>query len=182
MSRLLVVVDYQNDFVEGSLGFDEAKKLEHIILKKAKEYLENGDSVVFTMDTHYENYLNTYEGHNLPVEHCIFDTYGWNLYGKLYKFFEDNKYNEKVQMFEKDTFGCYLLAAYLTNMESKFDEIEFCGVVTNMCVISNAIIAKTITPETKITIDASACSSFNLELHNKALDIMENMHMNIINR
>lgn len=182
MSKLLIVVDFQNDFVDGALGFEKAKELELIIYDKAKKALDNGDRVVFTMDTHYDNYLETQEGKRLPIPHCIVDTYGWNLYGRLFSLFNEYKNSNKVSMFRKDTFGCYLLGQLLTNEEDEFDEIEFCGVVTNMCVMANTIIAKTMLPEARIVVDASACSSFNLELHDKALDVMESMQMDIINR
>lgn len=193
--KVLVVVDYQNDFVSGSLGFDKAKSLEPVIYDKVKQYIDNGDGVFFTLDTHFDNYLETQEGRNLPIPHCIYGTYGHNLYGRLYGVLFPDRVStlhpdveiprgKVVIGFTKDTFGCYTLGETLLklNESEEVESIEICGVVTNMCVISNAVFCKTILPEVPIIVDASACASNDDMLHEKALDVMESMQFNVVNR
>lgn len=194
--KVLIVVDYQNDFVDGALGFTEAKELDSGIANKVKEYVESGNCVIFTMDTHKNDYLDTQEGKCLPVKHCIKGETGWELYGKTGEMYDKYKNNENVQMIEKPTFGSTTLARAITDLDTReksLDEtlsktekpsyiykIELCGVVTNMCVISNAVIAKAALPETKITILSDLCSSFNIELHKQALNVMASMQMEVI--
>ncbi len=173
--KLLVVVDYQNDFVTGSLGFPKAVFLEKNICDKIKAYRQNNDTVIFTLDTHTEDYMQTQEGKNLPVEHCIKGTDGVKLYGKL-----NELVNENDLFIEKGTFGAIGLADYLK--EKSFTSIEFVGVVSNICIISNAVVAKTFQPEAAIIIDASCVASFDDGLHEKALDVMQGLQMKIINR
>lgn len=175
MKRVLVVVDYQNDFVNGSLGFDRAVELESRIAEKIEKYKSNGHEVVFTFDTHDENYLNTQEGKNLPVKHCIKNTDGWNLYGKIYDLFDDT-----AKGFEKVTFGSMELAEYLG--KNGFYSVELVGVVSNICVISNAVLAKAALPEAEITVDASCTASNDETLNEEALDVMEGMQIKVINR
>lgn len=115
--KLLLVIDYQNDFVDGSLGFDKAKELEDKIYQKIMAYHNNHDEVVFTYDTHHENYLDTQEGHKLPIAHCIEGTQGWELYGKI-----KNLEGYKIK---KNTFGASELFAFLKN--SRYSEIELVG-------------------------------------------------------
>lgn len=172
MKKLLIVVDYQNDFVNGSLGFNGAEKLENKIIEKISEYKDN--DVIYTLDTHNENYMDTMEGKNLPVKHCIKNSEGWNLYGRLKDLLKDN------QCFEKETFGSTKLFDYLLN--NNYESIELVGLVSNICVISNAIIAKTALPEAEIIVDASCTASFDDSLNQKALDVMEGLQIKIINR
>ena len=148
MKKILVVVDYQKDFVNGSLGFDKAVTLEKGIYQKIKQYKQNSDEVVFTFDTHDDNYLQTQEGRNLPVPHCLRNTEGWDLYGKI-----ADLCDETSKRFKKITFGSLELADYLTNKD--YVSVELIGVVSNICVISNAIIAKAALPEAEIIVDAS---------------------------
>ncbi|SHI88705.1 cysteine hydrolase family protein [Desulfosporosinus lacus] len=175
MKKILVVVDYQKDFVSGSLGFEKAISLETRIRHKIKQYKQNGDEVVFTFDTHNDNYLQTQEGKNLPILHCVRNTEGWNLYGKVAELCDKTS-----KRFEKITFGSLELATYLTNNE--YDCVELIGVVSNICVISNAIIAKAALPEAKIIVDASCTASNDESLNQKALDVMQGMQIEIINR
>lgn len=170
--KLLIIVDFQNDFVDGSLGFAEAKLLEDKIFEKALNYQNNGDDIIFTLDTHYDDYLQTQEGINLPIAHCIKNTIGWDLFGKLKDI--------KGYKLEKNTFGSVELFNFLKN--SQYNEIELVGLVSNICVISNAIIAKTTLPEAKIIIDASCTSSSDKTLHEKVLDVMEGLQIKVINR
>lgn len=174
MKRLLMVVDFQNDFVNGSLGFPKAKEIEEAITTKIESYRKEGNSVLFTFDTHNDEYLNTQEGKNLPITHCIKDSEGWQLYGKVK---EMQLSTDKI--FLKGTFGSLELANYLK--EQTFDEIELCGLVSNICVISNAILAKAALPEAKIIVDAKATASFDEQLHQETLQVMKGLQINIIN-
>lgn len=173
--KLLIVVDYQNDFVSGSLGFSKAPALEDKIYRKIAEYYHNNDDVLYTMDTHDDSYLQTEEGLNLPIKHTLKDTFGWQLYGKV-----KSTVKAPNQYLEKNTFGSSLLATHLQT--KTYQEIELVGVVTNMCVIANAVIAKTFNPNAVITVDAACCASFDEALHNKSLDVMESLHIKIKNR
>lgn len=175
MKRLLIVVDYQIDFVSGSLGFPKAAQLEEGIYHKIKDYKENNQDVIFTFDTHDINYLQSQEGKKLPVEHCIKGSEGWNLYGKISEFLDDN-----ATVFAKPTFGSLELAEYLKGKE--YDSIELIGLVSNICVISNAILAKAALPEAEIIVDASCTASFDSKLNEKALDVMEGLQIKVLNR
>lgn len=174
MKKLLVVIDYQNDFVNGSLGFKEAVDLEEYLVRLINEYHRNNDDVIFTYDTHQPNYLETQEGQNLPVVHCVENTEGWQLYGKV----NDLAKNDKKII--KETFGSLQLGNYLKDKE--YEEITLVGVVSNICVVSNAIIIKAALPEAKIIIDCNGIASNDESLQEKAIDLMSNLQMNIINR
>ena len=174
-NRLLIVTDYQNDFVDGALGFAGAEKLEPAICKKIDEQRACGGDIVFTMDTHLDDYLYTQEGKNLPVEHCIKGSQGWRLYGHV------RDYASEYTMLEKNTFGCLALMRYLEH-HPPYDEIEFVGLVSNMCVLSNAIVAKTACPEALIVVDARCTAGFDPTLHEKALDVMEALQIRVIGR
>lgn len=178
--KVLVVVDYQKDFVDGALGFEGAEKLDAGIASLIKQYAEDENGVVMlTFDTHDKNYLNTQEGKKLPVEHCIVKTEGWELYGKV-RMIEAiwAKYCTRII---KPTFGALGLAAELIDLakDNEVESITFVGVVTNMCVISNAVIAKATCPEAEIIIKKDLVDSFDKELHQKALDVMASMQMTI---
>ena len=165
MKKLLVVVDYQNDFVTGSLGNDAALAIEEAITAKIKAYQENGDDVIFTYDTHGEDYMSTYEGQHLPVPHCIDGTAGHQLYGEL----EDLAQNAKT--FKKYTFPSLDLANYLAATDYK--EVGVVGVVTDICVISNAIMIKSALPNAAITVYKDCCASNDPVQEQKALDVMK---------
>lgn len=173
MKKLLIVVDYQKDFVDGSLGFDKAKEIENNIADKINTYRNNGDEIVFTFDTHFENYLDTYEGKNLPVPHCIENTDGHGLYGQVAELKTD-----KDKCFYKNTFGSKDLFLYL--LENNYSQIELCGVVTNICVISNAVLAKTALPEIDIIVEKNCVASNDENLENDAFSIMKNLHITVI--
>ena len=175
MKKLLIVIDFQNDFVNGSLGFRGAEKLEEVILKKIKDYKKNNDDIIYTLDTHDEKYLNTIEGSNLPIIHCIKGTSGHALYGKL----KDEIRMDSI-VFEKSTFGSLDLGMYLK--DKSYSEIELCGLVSNICVIANAVIAKSAIPDPFIFIDAMATSSNDKELEEKTFDVLEGLHIKVKNR
>lgn len=170
--KLLLVIDFQNDFVDGTLGFEKAKDLENKIYQKIITYQQNNDDIVYTLDTHHEDYLHTQEGQYLPTPHCIEGTLGWELYGKIK--------NMPGYQIKKNTFGASDLFAFLKN--TRYSEIELVGLVSNICVIANAIIAKTVLPEAKVIVDASCTASFNQNLHEKTLDVMEGLQIEVINR
>lgn len=175
MKKVLIVVDYQRDFVSGSLGFEKAVNLEHAIAKKIGEYNQSGGEVIFTFDTHSDNYMETQEGRNLPIPHCIKNSEGWGLFGSIASYCSSN-----TKCFEKPSFGSMELAEYLK--ENDYVKVEFVGVVSNICVISNAVLAKAALPEAEIIVDAACTASNDDSLNEKALDIMQGMQIKVINR
>jgi nicotinamidase-related amidase len=171
MKKLLIVVDYQVDFVNGALGFPKAMFLEDKIVNKIKEFENNGDDVIFTLDTHYENYLSTDEGANLPIPHCIKNTYGHELYGDV------KKMSEGHLCFEKNTFGSSKLFEWIKDKE--YEEVYLCGVVTNICVISNAVVCKAALPNAKIKVIKDLVGSNDDMLEEKCFAVMNGLHIEI---
>lgn len=180
MKKLLVVIDYQKDFVDGALGFEKAATLEEGIYNKVNENLKEGNKVLFTYDTHEINYLETREGKNLPVVHCIKGTEGHKLFGKLQKF----EHNKNVISYEKYGFGLAPEDMVIISKEigEDLDEIEIVGVVTNICVISNFVMFQSQYRNADIVVDASLCASFDESLHSKTLDIIEGLQGKVINK
>lgn len=169
MKRLLLVVDMQNDFVTGTLGTKEATQIIDNVVNKIKQSIKHDDSIIFTKDTHYEDYLNSNEGQNLPVEHCIKDTNGWNIIPEITSIMDLNPY----KVYNKITFGSSELAKDL--LEGKYDhieEFEIIGLCTDICVISNALIIKAFRPEIPIIVDSSCCAGVRVESHMNALNAM----------
>ena len=185
MKRLLIVVDYQNDFVNGALGFDGAELLDERIAKKIDEYREAADHIAFTYDTHHKNYLETFEGLNLPVPHCIEGTDGHELYGQV-----ATRLHDSDDVFMKPTFGSTALFERLMKRQAvaeridaaPFESIELVGLVSNMCVLSNAVIARTACPDVPIIVDAACTASPDPIMNEKAFDIMEGLQIRVINR
>ncbi len=175
MKRLLIVVDYQNDFVSGALGFEKAKALCPAIAKKIEEYRLHGDEIVFTMDTHGPGYLQTQEGKNLPVEHCIQSRQGWELYSDIAAL----KQPQDI-CFYKPSFGSQELYEYVK--ERSYQSIELCGVVSNICVLSNAVLCKTAAPETPVMVDANCTASNDDSLNEQALNILQSIQVQVMNR
>lgn len=175
MNKALIVVDYQNDFVSGTLGFPGAEKLEGPIACKIEQYLAAGDDLLFTFDTHHADYLDTQEGRNLPVPHCEKGTEGWNLFGTIASFLPRAK-----KVFEKVTFGSIELAEYLKT--SGYESVELVGLVSNICVISNAVLAKAALPEARIIVDAECTAGPDPEMNRKALDVLEGLQVSVVNR
>lgn len=165
MKRALIVVDYQHDFVDGSLGFEAAKLLEQPICDKIAQTRAQGGDVLFTLDTHGPEYLETREGSDLPVPHCLKGTPGWKLYGKV-----GDHLAESDRVFEKGAFGSLELAACLR--EGGYDAVELVGLVSNICVLSNALLAKAALPEAVVTVDASCTACADPDVNQKALDVM----------
>jgi len=163
MRKAIVVVDMQNDFVDGALGTQEAQAMLPRLVEKLKAEQTAGTVLVFTMDTHGADYLETQEGKKLPVEHCIRGTAGWQIVDALQPFVR-----EAAAVIEKPTFGATALPAALAD----YDEIEFVGLCTDICVISNALLAKAFYPEKRICVDASCCAGVTPESHANALAAM----------
>lgn len=169
MKKLLVIVDMQNDFVTGALANPDAKK----IIKKIKKYAESFDGdIIFTRDTHTKNYMETQEGKNLPVPHCIRGTEGWQIVDEL-------KDIPAKYYFNKRTFGSTDLAKVIRR-EYSDAEIYFCGTCTGICVISNAMLAKASAPEAKINVLGKLCTCVTPESHQTALEAMKMCQINII--
>lgn len=170
--RALVVVDYQNDFVEGSLGSSDASGIEDAICSRITEYLGSGDAVFLTRDTHGPDYLQTREGSLLPVIHCVKGTEGWEFHGKVAELAGD----PGCRVLEKGTFGCEALMDLLRG----YDEIELCGVATNICVIANAVIARTACPEANVVVRRDCVASYDRGLGEKALDVMQSLQVEVL--
>ena len=163
MGKAIVVVDMQNDFVDGALGTQEAQAMLPRLVEKLKAEQAAGTALVFTMDTHGADYLETQEGKKLPVEHCIHGTTGWKIVDALHPFVQ-----EAAAVIEKPTFGATVLPAALAD----YGEIEFVGLCTDICVISNALLAKAFYPEKHITVDSACCAGVTPESHANALAAM----------
>lgn len=167
---VLVVIDMQNDFVDGALGTEEARNILEGVIKKIEYF---GGEVVFTRDTHSENYLETQEGQKLPVKHCIKDSDGWQLHGTI------RALAEGKTIIDKPTFGSLALVHYLKE-KGDLDSIVLVGLCTDICVISNALILKAAFPETEIIVDKDCCAGVTPESHENALKAMEMCQVKII--
>ncbi len=175
MKKLLIVVDYQKDFVDGSLGFAGAEALDASIAQRIADYHAAGNDVVFTLDTHGTNYAQTQEGRKLPVPHCLFGEAGWELYGSTAAARGDGDC-----VFRKPTFPSLELAEWLKGRS--YAQVELCGLVSHICVLSNAVMVKAALPEAEILVDARLTSSFDPALHEKALDVLEGLQVTVTNR
>ena len=164
--KALIVVDMQNDFVDGSLGTKEAvEMLPRLIEKLERVTAEGKTDIIFTPDTHGENYLDTQEGKLLPIVHCVKKTRGWEIVPELEEFVEKAR-----EVIEKKSFGSTRLPTLL----KPYEEVEFVGLCTDICVISNALLVKAFYPEQKVSVDANCCAGSSSENHQKALDVMKN--------
>lgn len=183
-NNILIVVDVQNDFVHGVLGGELQKGIVENVCNKIKEALANNQMIIFTRDSHDDDYLKTREGKHLPIEHCIYGTPGWEIISEIKKLIRDYS---KIFTIDKNGFGLSDLDMKLiTSRIEKFGyddpNFEICGLVTNMCVLAVATSIQSTYTDSEITVDASCCASFDKVLHEKALDIMEGLQMNVINR
>jgi nicotinamidase-related amidase len=167
VKKILIVVDMQKDFVDGALGTPEAVAIVDNVVEKIKSH--DGDIIV-TYDTHFDNYMQTQEGKNLPVPHCIKDTDGWQLDSKVQSALENREY----KTIEKLTFGSTELPEYIKQNYNVNDiEIELIGLCTDICVVSNALLLKANLLETKISVDAKCCAGVTVDSHNAALTTMK---------
>ena len=170
MRKTLIVIDMQNDFIDGSLGTYEAKLIVPKVRKKIDEYIERGDRVIYTRDTHFANYLDTNEGKHLPVRHCIMHTPGWWIHRDVLRKDAD------CDIVDKNTFG-YIRWDEFYRFD---DDVELVGLCTDICVVSNALILKAMFPEIEITVDASCCAGTTYHNHNAAIQTMKSCQINII--
>lgn len=172
--KLYIVTDYENDFVDGALGFPGAEKLDEGIVARGKEIRAEGGKVVEVHDTHNPDYLETREGKELPVPHAIHGTRGWEIYGKTGEWLRTFPHITIL----KYTFGLPPLA--VAQLPDDVDEIEVVGLVTNMCVLSVAVTLQARYPEARIVIRKDLVASFDPELHEKALAVMAGMQMKVV--
>lgn len=177
MNRALVVVDVQNDFVDGALGSKEAQAIIPKVVEKIKFAAEKGDIIAVTQDEHSPEYLQTFEGKYLPIEHCIEGTKGSDLNFDIYCALPV----EAIRVY-KGTFGSFYLTDVLVDMmpAAGYDEIEICGLCTDICVMANAVLLRTQFPNTKIVVDASACAGSTPENHAAALQVMKCLQIDVV--
>ena len=177
MNRYLFVIDYQKDFVDGALGFPGAENLDGAIAAKVRAYGKG--KVLFTRDTHFENYLDTREGRNLPVVHCVKGTEGWQVYGETAKALEE----VDAKAIDKLVFGMDVTdPATAAVLPETADVVELVGLVSNICVVSNAVVLQSKYPEATIIVDAACTDSFDKGLNEKVLDVLSGFQVKVINR
>ena len=164
----LIVVDMQNDFIDGALGTSEAVEIVPAVAEKIRTF---PGRVIFTRDTHPEDYLKTQEGRNLPVTHCVAGTPGWALAPQMAAVRDENT----MPVFDKPTFGSVELAEHLRaeNEREPIDSIELCGLCTDICVISNALMIKAFLPEVPVCVEGGLCAGVTPESHQNALAAMK---------
>lgn len=167
--RYLIVVDMQVDFITGSLGSKDAKAIVPAVVNKVENF---AGRIIFTRDTHFDNYLQTQEGTKLPVVHCIKDTAGWQICDELKPYVKT--------VVDKETFASMDLPRIIKDFGENIEKIELCGLCTDICVISNAMILKAAFPETPVEVDADCCAGVNKERHNTALDAMRAVQIEIL--
>ena len=174
MNKILIVVDMQNDFIDGALGTPEAVAIVDAVKEKIKSYPP--ENVIVTMDTHDEDYMETQEGKYLPVPHCIRGTEGWYIRPEIAQLLIG------AVIYEKPTFGSMNLAKDLKELSEADDiEIELVGLCTDICVVSNALLLKATMPEVKISVDAACCAGVTPEKHQAALETMRSCQIQVIN-
>ena len=166
MRKTLIVIDMQNDFIDMALGTKEAVAIVHNVKNKIQEYVKNGDEIIFTRDTHFEDYLSTTEGKNLPVEHCIKGTKGWEIAEGLYV--------KGCKIVDKPNFG------WPHWDEEKLENVELVGLCTDICVVSNALIIKSMFPDAFVKVDSTCCAGVTPESHEAALKTMQMCQIEVI--
>ena len=167
--KYLIVVDMQVDFITGALGSEHAKAIVPSVVEKVKNYK---GKVIFTRDTHFENYLSTQEGKKLPVVHCIEGTKGWEICAELKPFVKT--------VVDKITFGSIDLPNLIKDFGDEIEEIELCGLCTDICVISNAIVLKTAFPEVRIVVDGKCSAGVTMQSHETALSAMKAVQIEVV--
>ena len=166
MKKTLIVIDMQNDFIDMALGTPEAVAIVPFVKAKIEEYVKNGDEVIFTRDTHNEDYLSTPEGKKLPVPHCIKGTKGWEIY--------DGLYVDGCKIIDKPNFG------WPHWCNEKLETVEIVGLCTDICVVSNALIIKATFPDIDIKVDKKCCAGVTVDSHNAALTTMQMCQIDVI--
>ena len=173
MRKILVVVDMQNDFIDGALGTPEAVAIVENVKARIREY--DPADIFVTMDTHAPNYLETQEGRNLPVEHCIKGTKGWQIRSDIAALLPD------WHIYEKPTFGSVALAKDIAEIAANEEiEIEVLGLCTDICVVSTALMLKAYMPEVKISVDPACCAGVTPESHEAALKTMQMCQIKVL--
>lgn len=186
--KMLVVVDYQKDFVDGALGFEGAEKLDAGIAQKIRKYESEDGIIVRTMDTHFKNYLETREGKNLPIIHCVFRTEGWEMYGETRNAWDEVSERMATHSLDKRSFGVgpnmmIELMGYLrmSNIEvSDIETIEFVGLVSNICVISNVVVFQSAFPNATMLVNPALTDSFDKELHDATMKVLGGLQVKFI--
>ena len=171
MEKILIVVDMQKDFVDGSLGTKEAEAIVDAAVEKVRGF---DGRVIFTRDTHHADYLETQEGKNLPVPHCIEGTEGWEIVPALRPFAEG------AEVYDKGTFGSTRLARDLAANADRIDSIELIGLCTDICVASNALLLKAFMPEVPIRVDSACCAGVTPEKHLAALETLRSCQVGVL--
>ena len=180
-TKVLVVVDVQNDFEKGGVlayGYPKQSNTDAIIAK-VKEFLANGDVVIATYDTHHDDYLNTLEGKNLPIPHCIDQTKGWELVGELQELANVGK----IAVVYKSTFGTTLVGQFIREWREKYgeiDEIDVCGYCTSICCANNCSLLRSYMPNKKIVLLQELCGDIDEESHKAALKVLRNQQIEIV--
>ena len=166
MKKTLIVVDMQNDFIDMALGTKEAVAIVPAVKAKIEAYVKSGDEIIFTRDTHAENYLETLEGKKLPVVHCVKGTKGWEI--------ADGLYVEGSKIIDKPNFG------WPGWNSEVLEEVELIGLCTDICVVSNALIIKAMFPDAQVSVDAACCAGVTPESHAAALKTMQMCQIDVI--
>ena len=175
--KYLIVIDMQKDFVTGALGTKEAQAILPNVIARIEAAKAAGETVLYTLDTHETDYMNTAEGRKLPVPHCIKGTDGWQLDAKV----QAALANKAYRVIEKPTFGSTELPEYIkVNYSNTEVEFELIGLCTDICVVSNALMLKANFIESKVSVDASCCAGVTVESHNAALTTMKMCQVNVI--
>ena len=182
MNKVLVVVDMQNDFINMSLGSPEAQAIVPKVVDLIKNWSEE-DEIILTADTHQEDYLNTPEGLKLPVEHCIENSKGWQIHDDILNIDMDTGVAREVTFIRKPTFGSVDLMIFLQKEYEKNPvnfEVHFCGLCTDICVVSNVLMTKAFFPDIKIVLHADCCAGVTPEKHQAAIETMKSCQIDVI--
>lgn len=176
MQKILIVVDMQNDFVTDALGTKEAVEIVPAVVARVEKAKAEGETIIFTRDTHQENYMQTQEGANLPVPHCIEGTKGWQIINALQTLTEGHT------IIDKPTFGSSALGEMLVQLQkqNEIEQITLIGLCTDICVISNAMLAKAFLPEVPIVIEEGCCAGVTPDSHKNALEAMKMCQMKVV--
>ena len=185
--KVLCLIDLQSDFIDGALGTQESKAIVPRIVEKLNNYSDKSDTLVlFTKDTHFDDYLNTLEGTMLPIPHCIENTPGWSINKEIKRAVKSNRFlsysSDKIinSRVYKNTFGSNDLRELLIKYKDDIESIEFVGLTTDICVISNVLMARQALPDVNIYVDSSCCAGTTLDKHQAALEVMKSCQINII--
>ena len=181
--KVLIVVDMQRDFISGALGTKEAAAIVGNVVERIES--SNNELILFTQDTHGEDYLSTSEGKKLPVVHCVKDTEGWEIDSAIISAWRNNKNTVRIaelheNTFMKSVFGSVDLVEFLKSRKDEISEIEILGVCTDICVVSNAIMIKNTMSDIKISVNSELCAGVTPDSHREALNVMKMCHIEIV--